>query len=408
MKIIHINCVYNSGSTGKIVHDVHSYLSDIGQDSLVIYGRLGKTDDKNVYKLCSETYSKANHLFNNIIGITHGGCRFSTNRIISFIKKEAPDIVHLHCINGYFVNIYRLVAFLKKSGIKTVLTLHAEFMYTGGCGHSGDCDLWRSTEGCRHCPSWKRETGSLFFDRTHTMWKRMRAAFENFDENLIVTSVSPWLKSRAEISEILKGKRHKVVLDGVDTDIFHPSDGATVEALRKELGLGQEKVVLHVTPAFSDDPHHLKGGYYILKLAEMMPEVKFLIAGRAKKGISLPPNVRLLGMVSPAGRLAKLYSLADLCIIASKRETFSMVTAESLCCGTPVAGFEAGAPEQIALETYSQFGVYGDLDKLRQKAQEFLCKKWDNQEIALAAAERYAKKKMIKAYMAVYEEMLTD
>ncbi len=32
-----------------------------------------------------------------------------------------------------------------------------------------------------------------------------------------------------------------------------------------------------------------------------------------------------------------------------------MVTAESLCCGTPVVGFTAGGPESIAIDAFSNF-----------------------------------------------------
>lgn len=44
-----------------------------------------------------------------------------------------------------------------------------------------------------------------------------------------------------------------------------------------------------------------------------------------------------------------------------------MVTAESLCCGTPVVGFKAGAPEQIAIKEFSEFVEYGDLNSLYNK-----------------------------------------
>lgn len=37
-----------------------------------------------------------------------------TNHLLNIIKKEKPDIVHLHCLNGYFVDIYKLVNYLKK------------------------------------------------------------------------------------------------------------------------------------------------------------------------------------------------------------------------------------------------------------------------------------------------------
>lgn len=180
--------------------------------------------------------------------------------MISIIKKEKPDIVHLQCINGYFVNIYRLVNWLKNNHIKTVLTLHAEFMYTGGCGHSIDCNQWSTRNGCGHsqCPRWRSETKSLFFDRTGTMWKKMKKAFEGFEE-LSVVSVSPWLMDRAKRSSILGEFEHSVIYNGVDTSVFHPYDTAK---MRYEFG--NKKIVFHATPSFSSQPNRIKGGWYVL------------------------------------------------------------------------------------------------------------------------------------------------
>ena len=127
MKILQVNCVYNKGSTGKIVHDIHTELQKRGIDSVVCYGRGKRVQEPNVYKTSGELYAKANNLWSRVTGLMYGGCFFSTSRLIAIIKKEQPDVVHLHCINGYFVNIYRLITWLKKSRIKTVLTLHAEF-----------------------------------------------------------------------------------------------------------------------------------------------------------------------------------------------------------------------------------------------------------------------------------------
>ena len=126
MKILQVNCVYNNGSTGKIMHDVHMELVSAGHKSVVCYGRGADTSDENVIKLCSELYAKANNLLSRITGILYGGCLLSTSRLISLIKREKPDVVHLHCINGFFVNIYKLVSWLKNNKIKTVVTLHAE------------------------------------------------------------------------------------------------------------------------------------------------------------------------------------------------------------------------------------------------------------------------------------------
>jgi len=77
-----------------------------------------------------------------------------------------------------------------------------------------------------------------------------------------------------------------------------------------------------------------------------------------------------------------------------------MVTAESLCCGTPVVGFKAGAPEMIALPEWSAFVEYGDLDALYAKTQAFLQKAFVMDDAAKTA---YSRETMCDAYRKVYE-----
>ena len=401
MKILQVNCVYKKGSTGKITYDIHSELLKQGIESVVCYGRGEKINEPHVYKTCGEVYSKINHLLSEFTGVMYGGCFFSTNKLIKIIKKEKPDVVHLQCINGYFVNIYRLVSWLKKHDIKTVLTLHAEFMYTANCGHALDCDKWQT--GCGHCPRLKQETKSFFIDGTHKSWMKMKKAFDGFNDNLVVTSVSPWLMERAKLSPILNDKKHEVVLNGVNTDVFHFYDTAE---LRSQMGLNGVKVIFHATPSFDDNINNIKGGYYVLKLAEKMLEenVKFVVAGNHPEGLKVPPNVILLGKVSDQELLAKYYSMADVTLLTSKKETFSMVTAESLCCGTPVVGFKAGAPEQIAIPEYSSFVDFGDLESLHEEMKRFLAESFLKIDIALTSNCKYAKQTMTENYLKIYEE----
>lgn len=403
MKILQVNCVYKKGSTGKITYDIHSELLKQGIESVVCYGRGEKINEPHVYKTCGEVYSKINHLLSEFTGVMYGGCFFSTNKLIKIIKKEKPDVVHLQCINGYFVNIYRLVSWLKKHDIKTVLTLHAEFMYTANCGHALDCDKWQT--GCGHCPRLKQETKSFFIDGTHKSWMKMKKAFDGFNDNLVVTSVSPWLMERAKLSPILNDKKHEVVLNGVNTDVFHFYD---TSELRSQMGLTGVKVIFHATPSFDDNINNIKGGYYVLKLAEKMLDenVKFVVAGNYPEGLKVPPNVILLGKVSDQEQLAKYYSMADVTLLTSKKETFSMVTAESLCCGTPVVGFKAGAPEQIAIDDYSKFVTHGDISALYTVVCEMLNNNFSKQKIAHIAQENYSKKTMVGNYVDIYNESM--
>lgn len=403
MKILQVNCVYNKGSTGKIVADVHTALQKKGVESIVCYGRGDRVRENGIVKTCGELYSDVNHFLTYVSGIMYGGCYFSTNRLISVIKKEKPDIVHLQCLNGYFVNIYRLITWLKEHHIKTVLTLHAEFMHTANCGHAFDCEKFKT--GCGNCPRYKAETKSLFFDRTHISWQKMAKAFQGFQKNFIITSVSPWLMDRAKMSPILGDKEHVVVLNGLDTNIFHYLDAAS---LRKKLGLTDEKIIFHATASFSLEKDHLKGGCYINELAKRLADqnVKVIVAGPYPEGTQVADNVILLGSVSDQNTLAQYYALADVTVVSSRRETFSMVTAESLACGTPVVGFCAGAPEQITIPEYSEFVAYGDFEALSAATVNMLEITADKEKISKAGMEKYAKERMTEAYFNVYTRLL--
>jgi putative colanic acid biosynthesis glycosyltransferase len=399
MKILQVNCVYKRGSTGKIVNDIHTYLREQGHESIVCYGRGQKENESGVYKTSSEIGAKLNNLRSRIMGLQYNGAMTATQKLIRIIKKENPDIVHLHCINGYFVNIYRLLEFLKTNDIRTVLTLHAEFMHTGSCGYAFECEKWKT--GCGECPQLRAATKSLFFDRTAEAWDKMKNAFLGFDQ-LRITSVSSWLKDRAKQSPILKHKQLTVVENGTDTrNIFYPRK---FESLKIKHGLIDEKVILHTTASFTSK---IKGGKFVVELAKRMQheKVKFIIVGYDGKNESdMPNNMILIRHTNDQQQLAQYYSMADLTILTSRRETFSMPCAESLACGTPVVGFKAGGPETISLKDYSEFVEYGDIDALEQIVRKWLVKKEEvSAELADIAIWHYSKERMCEGYIQIYK-----
>lgn len=404
MKLLQINCVYKQGSTGKIVYDIHSGVEKNQVESIVCYGRGKRVNEKNVYKTCAEWYAKGNNLRSRFTGIMYGGCLLSTHRLLSIIKRENPDIVHIHCINGYFVNIYRLISFLNKRNVKTVLTLHAEFMYTANCDHALDCDRWKT--GCGKCPRNKAETKSLLFDHTHRSWIRMKKSFDGFAD-VAVVSVSPWLQERAQIAPILQDKNHLTIRNGVDTSIFR----VVSTDLKHRMGLDDQKIVFHATAWFTTEQNHRKGGYYVAELAKRFlaeeGNMVFLVAGPCGKIKDIPDNVILLGNVEDQELLANYYSMSDVTLLTSQKETFSMVVAESLCCGTPVVGFEAGAPEMIGLKKFSSFVPYGDLNGLSDLLKHYLyAETFHKQTISEQAQARYCTERMVRQYQMLYEKMM--
>ncbi len=397
MKIIQINCVYPNGSTGKIVKDLHYYLLDNGVNSKVIFGR-GRQYGKDSKKLIPLIYCKFQKLLSMITGVMYGGCYYSTTKLIHLLNQEKPDIVHIQCINGNFLNVYKLIEWLKKNNINTVLTLHAEFMFTGNCGHAFECPQYNN--GCKNCDDYRKITKSILFNRTNYSWNRMNRAFQDFS-NIEVVSVSQWLMKRAQNSKILGSFNHHCIENGLDTDTFTYRENFNLKVSRV-------KLILHVTPFFSCDKNDIKGGKYIIELAKRIKckDIRIVVVGSYDPKIPPIDNIQFMGQINDQNKMAELYSQAAVTVITSKRETFSMVCAESLSCGTPVSGFYSGAPETICIPDYSKFCDYGDVPTLLDNIYALLEANYPKQLISLEAHKRYSSKIMGNKYLELYKQMM--
>ena len=219
MKILHINAS-ETGSTGKIISDISQYLHDKGHKSVLCAPKISDNDIVYLKKYATSLPFEqgAYRRLSYFTGVPYGFSPLSTHKIFNIIKKEKPDIVHLHSTNSNVVNVYRLLSFLKRKKIPVVLTNHAEFFYTGNCACSVECDKWKS--GCGNCPRLIKSNKISMFDRTSYCWKKMQRGFEN-NSHIAMVSVSPWVVSRAMESPITCNLRHYTVLNGVNTDIFN-------------------------------------------------------------------------------------------------------------------------------------------------------------------------------------------
>lgn len=399
--IFYINCT-DVGSTGKIIRNTAAVAKQQGYKSILCAATIIQKDSvfHKQFVVSGRIRRAITYRVAKITGNRYGMSFFSTWKLTWEIRRQNPNVVHIHCANGSFINIYQLMQYLKKHRIPTVVTNHAEFFYTGNCDHAYDCDRWRT--GCRQCP----QRFSLF-DTTHIWWKKMKRAFSGFP-GLAVTSVSPWTMSRCAASPIMEGTRQFLVENGVDATVFHPYDE---EETWRKYGIcwKKKKVVLYVTAFFYGNRPE-KGSKYLYELAERFvgKGVIFAVAGNHAPNLAVPENVHLLGKITDQQELAKLYSAANLTLITSQRETFSMPVAESLCCGTPVIGFQAGGPESIALKEYSEFIEFADVEALEKvMLEKWLCYKSHEvkQMISNAATERYCETKMGNRYISIYEEI---
>ncbi len=415
MTILQVNCFWRHGSTGSLVASLRDGLTASGERALVAYGRRRRPPEPGVCKLSPEWEGKLSALLSRLLGEDLGHAPVATRRLLRLLRRERPDVVHLHCLNGHTVNVYRLLEALKKQRIPTVLTLHAELMHTAGCEHALDCTRWESARGCADCPRIRGALSALWRDNAAHAYRKMREALAGF-ETLTVVAVSPWLAERAARAPLLAGHPVLTVENGVDTALFRPRTGEERAALRQRLGLRPgERVILHVTPRFSAS---IKGGEAVLALAARLGVApppggcRVVVVGfdalPAGWTEDLPASLLPLAHTSDREELATLYALADLTVLTSRRETFSLVLAESLCAGTPVVGYAAGGPESIALPGCARFVSQGDLDALEAAVRATLARTWDATSVAAAAAERYAATRMVADYRRLYAALVAE
>ena len=400
MKVLAINLFYKKGSTGKLVYEIHKGLIDNNIESAVCYALDELVDDEQIFKFGSNLSSKFYTYLSAITGMQYTYSFAETQKLINFIVNYKPDIVHVHVINCNTVNIYKLLQFLKDSGYKTMLTFHADYLYTGGCSHSLECNRWKT--GCGECPRLWSGPHSLVFDRTHYFWNRFNEIYRDFSK-LKIVCVSDWLKDRAAESPFFQNTEISVIENGIDVEnTFYPQKHLN----KKYQAITEGKIVLlHVTPSFKSK---IKGGKYILELAQRLDKTKYLIVIVGYDGNDkLPDNIFPVSKTSDQNELAAWYSLANLTIITSQVETFSMVTVESLACGTPVVGFKCGAPEQIALKNFSKFVENGNVDQLENLVYDWTDKKTGTSEIIVKEARtRYSTSIMVNKYVESYKNFI--
>jgi len=397
MKILQINCVYQFGSTGKITYDIHKCLLDKGYQSVVVYGRGKNVSQTGVYKSSTELEGKMHSAFSRLFGVDFGYSPIATANLFHIIRKEKPDIVHLQCLNGHFVNVYRLLKFLKKNKIKTVLSLHAEIMHTAGCQHAMTCEKWKTQ--CYGCGEVKGHISKYFHDDAKHCFRLMQDACSGF-EDLTVVGVSRWITERAKQSPIFRGARFETVINGIETEVFKRQDSFIV---REKLHLSQDKkIVLHVTPNIRDKK---KGIHHVIELARRMPEYQFIVIGGTPKTEQLPKNVFCVPVTYDQVLLAQYYSAANCFVMTSDRETCPTVCLEAVACGCPVVGFDVGGVRETIPEGLGEVVPPFDMGMFEDAVRN-----WSNVHPAQDLIEKLhfdlSRDMMTNKYIEIYKSLL--
>lgn len=339
MKIMLLDVNYGNSSTGKIVQALAESARKEGHQVQVLFGRSSDSDNSDGI-MVSPFYEPFIHAA--LTRLTGFEGRFSpkaTARIKSEILRFEPDLIHLHDIHGYWVNTLELLEFVNYLDIKILWTFHCEYPYTGKCGHAFECNKWMSQ--CGDCPQVAEYPKSLFFDQSESQFLGKKELATQL-QNLTIICPSNWLAERAKKS-MFSEFPIKVIYNGVDTSVFRPSrkDSSTKWGRQLTVGcIGRD--------LFGGN----KGGDIMLSVAEELVQAEFLAFDSEKfSQKSRYPNVTFLPRLSPV-ELSNALSSIDVFLLTSRRETFSLMSAEALACGVRVVGLDSGAPAEIVRHSF--------------------------------------------------------
>lgn len=402
MKVAQIDVVYGQGSTGKIVREIHERLVKEGHQSKVYFGRGPEDSDIDVVKISGIFDVVFDAAASRLTGFTGVFSPRATSKLIEYLEDFKPDIVHLHEVLGYFVNYFELLSYLDSKKIPIVWTLHSEFVYTGRCGNSYECSQWMTA--CVKCPDVGTYPSSWFFDRSGVQFIRKKNLFSNL-KNINFVPVSNWLGNRLKQS-FLGLKNSKVIHNGIDVDdVFSPRVCSEIVDF---YNLEGRFVVLSVSP---DIMSTHKGGRWVLDIARQMinlPITFIMIGVKDPDKLDKVDNVIVLPPLVDQKKLADFFSISNIYLITSQSETFSLTTAESLACGTPVLGFDSGGPAEVAPVPYGKFVPYGNVAELKEMLFDFFSGRLhlaSRSDCVQFARLNYSNERMFSNYVGVYNSL---
>ena len=398
-KILYINTAINRGSHGRIIEQTAQLAAKNGWESIIVHGaRYVNTSQFEHIQTTTKTKEYFNML-RSLLSDAHGlGLKCTTKSLITKIKEINPDIVHLHNIHGYFLNYRILFDYLAESGVPVVWTLHDCWSMTGHCAQFEQygCDKWKTQ--CHDCQYVKQEYPRSFIDRSKRNFELKKKCFTSV-ENMTIVPVSHWLENIVKQSFLAKYPI-KVIHNGVDLTSFRPSEASG------EISSSQRFTILGVASTWDND----KGIKEFVKLSENLDYQVIMVGVKDDLKEKLPKSIKTVAHTNSQEELAEYYSLADVFVNPTYKDSFPTVNLEALACGTPVITYKTGgSPESLTPET----GIVvekGDFDGLC-KAVETIRKNGKNY-YSMSCRERavkfYNKDDRYKDYIELYENIVNN
>lgn len=397
MRVLQINSVCGIGSTGRIATGIDEILKEQGHESYIAYGRkLPKSCDKPIR--IGNRLDNYLHVAKTRIFDKHGfGSKKPTKEFINKIERVNPDVIHLHNIHGYYINIELLFEYLKSENKPVVWTLHDCWAFTGHCSHFDyiGCDKWKIV--CYDCPQKKSYPSSILIDNSKDNFIKKKEIFTGVNKLTIITP-SKWLKSLVEKS-FLNEYPINVINNGIDLDVFKPIKSN----FREKYKLKNKFIILGVANIWDRN----KGYDYFIELSKRLnkDEIIVMVGVTEKQKSQLPDNILGITITNNVNELAEIYSGSDVFINPTLQEVMGLVNVEALACGTPVITFDTGGSSECIDNDCGFIVRKGNLDELIEKIR--YVKKYNKFRWSKSCVQRanylYNKKDRFREYIALYK-----
>lgn len=399
MKVLQINSVANSGSTGRIAEEIGTVLLAHDHESYIAYGRGKAKSNSKLIKIGSKV-DVYTHGAYTLLTDKHGfASKNATKKLVSQINEIKPDILVLHNLHGYYIHLPVLFDYINQNNLPVIWTLFDCWAFTGHCTYFDDIECTKWKKHCNKCPKHKNYPSS-WVDNSFHNFEDKRKLFTSI-KNMELVTHSQWLGDLVKKS-FLRNYPVNVTPSAINLDLFKP----TPSNLRKKFNLGNKKVILGCASAWSNR----KGFSDFLKLSEILSDdYQTVMIGLNKKELKgLPKNVIGLQRTESIEELAQWYSLAYVFVNPTSQDNFPTTNLEALACGTPVITYKTGGSPE-AIDELTGFVVEkGDVLEIVEKVEKLNRLKYA--EISAACRDRaerlYDKNSRYLDYLHIFERIL--
>ena len=403
MRVLYLNTKFQGGGAERVARQLYEGIGAEGVESHMLVGKEDESDPR--FEIIYESLFRRrwNWIYGKLTSNARLDDRFAAKKILSCVRENRIDLVHIHNIHGNYMGIRNVRGIA--AAVPVVWTLHDMWTFTGHCAYAGDCDHWE-TQGCAHCQDLAMFP-KLYFDCASRLQGQKRQYFT--ENGITFVTPSQWLYNLVKKSFLGQEKLH-MIHNGVDTECFYPGDK---EKLREQYGIRTEKhVLLFLTNMLRNT---MKGFSYLAEALRQMENKErylLLIVGKLEeiRDICELYEVKTFGYIREIETLRDVYAMADLFLLPSMLENYPCVTLEAMACGTPVAAFQTGGiVEQVDEETgwlVERGNATALKETIRLACQDKALLREKGMRRSKKAEECFSQGKMLRAYRQLYEEVL--